>query len=212
MTHFFTFEMPSSDDQGLGRSTDPFARTGGSYSTMPARGNGPTSRLFAPESYSGDGGKKNTWYGVCLTVWNHADEERAKRLKAFKQKLKATEVGGGSALSYSMDGLNLLAGSTTTLEAMPHGSSRLQPGPPRRGNAAWRAMSGPSDYMSASEDDHGSDVDIDVSGAKRRARNNIGTSQLRASTVATDINEDAEAMFEEGEDLYWIPYALTLGE
>ncbi len=213
MTHCFTFELAPVEGQARGRSTDPFARAG-NYSTMPGRGNGPTSRAFTQEAYGhGSGTKKVTWYGVCLTVWNHADEDRAKRLKAFKQKLKAKAVGG--AMSYSMDGLNLLAGSTTTLEAIPPGSSnRLDAGNtgrPRRGNAAWRAMSGPSDYISASEDGHASESDMDASGVKRRAKNNIGVSQLRASTVATDINEDAEAMFEEGEDLYWIPYALTLG-
>jgi hypothetical protein len=71
-------------------------------------------------------------------------------------------------------------------------------------------MSGRSDYFSASEDGQGSDSDVD--GTRRRhGKSILGMSQLRESTIVSDINEDAEAMFGEGEDLYWVPYALTLG-
>jgi hypothetical protein len=149
-----------------------------------------------------------------LTVWNHAHEERARRLKNFKNNLKANAVGGRQ-MSYSVDGINLFAGSTTTLDATGPGSggTRIYPGqavPPRRGNVAWRAMSGRSDYFSASEDGQGSDSDVD--GTRRRhGKSILGMSQLRESTIVSDINEDAEAMFGEGEDLYWVPYALTLG-
>lgn len=210
VTHIFTFELPQVDSNG--------AERGGTYATMPSRG-GPTTRL-GPDSYAAGtsrGGAKQsvTWYGVCLTVWNHADVDRAKRLKAFKQKLRATVVLGGGPMTYSMDALNLLGASTTTLDVTGGGNNRLQPGrplPPGRGNQAWRAMSGVGDYVSASEDGHASESDVDrFGGNRRRGGVTVGNSHLRASTVATEINDDADAAFQEGEDLFWIPYALTLG-
>ncbi len=152
------------------------------------------------------------WYGVCLTVWTAADDERAKKLKILQAKLKKLAEVGNSVYGFE-DGLMLGKGSTATLTPlarMSQASLALSPKPRSRKPSALRVgvMSG---YSSAGGDDTDSVVsESDFEGPFGRQRGAGQRSQLHQSFVGEDLEEEAEALFEPGQERFGIPYALTL--
>lgn len=146
-----------------------------------------------------DNAKETTWYGVCLTVWNHADPERARRLSLVKKKLNTSAH-------------DILAADESTL--MAGTSSVSLAGPAQRGS---RASDGINMKRRASGNRSGSETeptwtDSEYEGG-RNPRQGIRGSFLSQSLVFSDVDGELVNAFQpEADGMFWIPYALTLGE
>ena len=146
-----------------------------------------------------DNARETTWYGVCLTVWNHADPERARRLSLVKKKLNTSAQDVLAA-----DESTLMAGTSSISLAAP-----LQ-----RGS---RASDGINMKRRASGNRSGSETepnwtDSEYEGA-RTPRQALRGSFLTQSLVFSDVDGELVNAFQpEADRMFWIPYALTLGQ
>lgn len=145
-----------------------------------------------------DTARETTWYGVCLTVWNHADPERARRLSLVKKKLNTSAQ-------------DILAADESTLMA---GTSSISLAAPAQRNS--RASDGINMRRRVSGNKSGSETeptwtDSEYEGA-RNPRQALRGSFLSQSLVFSDADgELADAFQAEADGMFWIPYSLTLG-
>jgi nicotinamide N-methyltransferase len=134
------------------------------------------------------------YHGVTLTVWTHADPYRSGILKEIKARAQASKnpldslhsTPLPSTLGAKRSNANSMRGKRT----LPWGLSRQQS----------------ETDMTASETEGGMS-DSDMEGPLgRRAMRGVGLS------VVDCLPEDAAAVFEDGGDVYWMPYAITMGK
>ena len=189
-SHLFTFTIPEEPDSLTTRSLGRNVRA--PLASSPLAGN----RNQAVSSAAGDDtSRATTWYGVCLTVWNHADPERARRLRLVKQKLASSAR-------------DVLAGDESTMLA---GTSMVSLAYPAQRGSHLSDKSAMRRRPSASETEHNW-TDSEREGG-RTPRQGIRGSIMTQSLVFSDADgELANAFQPEGDAMFWIPYSLTLGK
>jgi nicotinamide N-methyltransferase len=192
-THLFSFTIP--EDTSLMGTRSLGRTTRGPMQSSPLAEN----RTQAVSSAANDdNARETTWYGVCLTVWNHADPERARRLGLVKKKLYTSAQ-------------DILAADESTLMA---GTSSISlAAPAQRGS---RASDGINMRRRVSGNKSGSETeptwtDSEYEGTKT-PRQALRGSFLSQSLVFSDADGELTNAFQpEVEGMFWIPYALTLG-
>jgi hypothetical protein len=191
--HLFTFTVPedsaSLGTRSLGRNTR------GPLPSSPLAGN----RTQAISSAANDDtARASTWYGVCLTVWNHADPERAGHLRSVKKRLAASAR-------------DVLAADDSTLMA---GGSMISLAPPgQRGSRIPdynQIRRRPSGNRSGSETEP-TWTDSEH-GGRRTPHQGVRALSTTQSFIFSDVDGELASAFQpEGDAMFWIPYALTLG-
>ena len=135
------------------------------------------------------------FYGVTLTVWTHADSTRTAMLKAVKARSKQTRSGFGSLRSDPV----VLPRSATTAD---NGTRRRDPLP-------W-TMGG-----TASETDFtGTETETGLSESDPETTNRRGPRGIygKMPSAVDSILEETAAVLDDAGDVYWMPYAITLGK
>ncbi|KAF9459896.1 AEX-3 domain-containing protein [Collybia nuda] len=180
-----TFAYPYADD--------PFARPSSAYLGPPSllgHNNQHNSSAVAAASsneMSQSAGSTVTYYGVCLTVWSHADAERSS---AIRRTLEAGRSRKESAQS-------LVASRLKSLRADVSGAASDGPDPTTQAR------------RSAKKNARGPWGDVDTDGAETEAEGAMSESDFEvASTVGHGPGEST--LFLPGDTVFWLPYALTL--
>ncbi|WWC68082.1 uncharacterized protein I206_102001 [Kwoniella pini CBS 10737] len=143
-----------------------------------------------------------TFYGVTLTVWTHADRDRAVQLKSIKMRAERAKLGQGSLNSINPLVQQRRNGSTAPSESGKKGT--------KRGSLHYMMGKNQSegDVTGTSETETGmSDSDLEGPLGRRGIRNTIQGDRL--STVDS-VPEDAAAAYDEASDIFWMPYAITM--
>ncbi|WVF69649.1 hypothetical protein IAT40_004428 [Kwoniella sp. CBS 6097] len=137
-----------------------------------------------------------TFYGVTLTVWTHADKDRALQLKAIKMRAERAKLGQGSL--NSINPLTQRKGSTAP--------SEHKKGTKRTSLQYMMGKNQSEGDITASETETGmSDSDLEGPLGRRGLR----VLSDRLSTVDS-VSEDAAAAYDEASDIFWMPYAITM--
>ena len=135
-----------------------------------------------------DGGPELSYYGVTLTVWTHADGVRASTLKSIKSGMQKSKTGPNSL---SSDPVIPSGGSDT-------GTKPRKPLP-------W-GMSGTASETDVSEiGTNGCDLDGPLS---RKAMRHHLEDQ---SAVLENVQDEPAGVLQDGGDVFWLPYAVTMG-
>lgn len=207
--HAFTFTIPRTDvvssqvngaDNMTGISihsttnSNPYKTT--QYSTL-----SPTSLTHAAaRPVTGDikdaEVNETTYYGVTMTVWTHADKDRTTTLKECKRNAKRTRSG-------------TLA---TSLRHFPNPVTNEANGQRRRSGLPWKTAERGSRTSVTDGDITASETeaaisDSDFDNGMARAR---GISMATRASAIDSLPDDAAGMFGDGDDIFWMPYALTL--
>jgi EEF1A N-terminal glycine/lysine methyltransferase len=180
---------------------DPYARPSSALLGPPPLPGGsrsvPNSPISGGPSTTGssaDGEEGATYYGVCLTVWSHADAERTAAIRrAIDGPLRARKESAHSLRAARLKALRAQAG--VGAPPLPNSSSAVA-GPSRRRPRR------PSD----AETDGG-----DLDGAETEAEGGMTEYESEydgASTVGHAPGEST--VFLPGDAVFWLPYALTL--
>ncbi|PFH54472.1 hypothetical protein AMATHDRAFT_134525 [Amanita thiersii Skay4041] len=180
-----TFTYPYADD--------PFARPSSAYLGPPSLlGHGSHATATAATAAATDASPSNTvtYYGVCLTVWSHADAERSH---AIRRTLEAGRSRKESAQSLIASRLKNLRADLVGSSSGP-GSDSLDPTIQAR-RSAKRSARGPWG-------DGETDGETEGDGAMSESDFEI------ASTVGHGPGEST--LFLPGDTVFWLPYALTL--
>ena len=189
-SHLFTFTIPEDSDALRTRSLGRNIRAPLASSPLAGHRNQAVS-----SAASDDTARASTWYGVCLTVWNHADPERARRLRLVKQKLASSAR-------------DILAGDDSTMLA---GTSMVSLASPAQRGTHLSDKSAMRRRPSASETEHNW-TDSEREGG-RTPRQGMRGSIMTQSLVFSDVDgELANAFQPEGDTMFWIPYSLTLSK
>ncbi|PVF93803.1 hypothetical protein CPB86DRAFT_767097, partial [Serendipita vermifera] len=235
--HTFTFTLPNPPDRELGlpstvsggagrsaadvRSSVYSAATGGRVGPMgmglipSARPSstylGPTTTPLTPaaqEALQAESENATTYYGVCLTVWSHADEERSRAIrKTMEMGLSRMNGGGESVRRKRREKADSLVPPVPSL----HGGSNSVPAralrtsnPDAPGqNTPWSgtdAETEPDDQDFEGETDAGALSESDWEGRRGHLTS--------MSTTRGDVG--GSTLFLPGDTIFWLPYALTL--
>ena len=199
--HSFTFTIPKHDSLAaiartrLDSDLDRLARHDPSFNPSETMLNADESTVLSITDANPEGlsvrnmsaATELTFHGVTLTVWTHADGERAQALKRIKERKEKGKF---------VDSLRSNVPPTPTMDKVP---SR------RRTSLPWgRSKKHSESEMTGSEAEVGLS-DSDFEGVLRRR--NVGSKV----SVGDSIAEDADAVFDDGGDIYWMPYAITMG-
>ncbi|ORY21289.1 AEX-3 domain-domain-containing protein [Naematelia encephala] len=130
------------------------------------------------------------YHGVTLTVWTHADHDRAQILKELKLRVERGK-----------NGLDTL---TSNPLVMPQGTTAESR---RRSSMPWGKQNDATETDGETETGM-SDADFDGPMGSKNTRGVLGDTL----TTAESMPEDAAALFEDGGDVFWMPFAITLGE
>nr|XP_019008347.1 uncharacterized protein I206_06906 [Kwoniella pini CBS 10737]OCF47128.1 hypothetical protein I206_06906 [Kwoniella pini CBS 10737] len=130
-----------------------------------------------------------TFYGVTLTVWTHADRDRAVQLKSIKMRAERAKLGQGSLNSINPLVQQRRNGSTAPSESGKKGTKR-----------------GSLHYMMGKNQSEG-----DVTGTSE-TETGMSDSDLEGDRLSTvdSVPEDAAAAYDEASDIFWMPYAITM--
>lgn len=176
-----TFNYPYADD--------PFARPSSAYLGPPSvitHGNAAASSSAAANDQSPS--STITYYGVCLTVWSHADAERSNAIRRTLEAGRSRKESAQSLVASRLKNLRAdLAGSGSGTDTL---DPTLQARRSARRNA--RGPWGDAETDGETEGDGAvSESDFEV-----------------ASTVGHGPGEST--LFLPGDTVFWLPYALTL--
>ncbi|KAK2461918.1 hypothetical protein APHAL10511_006381 [Amanita phalloides] len=176
-----TFNYPYSDD--------PFARPSSAYlgppSVLPHANAAASSTAGATDPIPSN---TITYYGVCLTVWSHADAERSSAIRRTLEAGRSRKESAQSLVASRLKSLRAdLAGSGS-------GTDSLDPSVQAR-RSARRSARGPWG-------DAETDGETEPDGAMSESDFEI------ASTVGHGPGEST--LFLPGDTVFWLPYALTL--
>ncbi|ODO08610.1 hypothetical protein L198_00341 [Cryptococcus wingfieldii CBS 7118] len=140
-----------------------------------------------------------TYYGVTLTVYSHADKDRALQLKVIKTRSERLKLGTQSSLN-SMNPVSPNYHPPGTRKAST--TSDRKRGRRHLGNLLRNQSEG--DVTLGSETETGvSDSDMEGPLSRRRWAGD------RLSVVES-VPEDVRAVFDEQNDVFWMPYAITI--
>ncbi|WVW78297.1 hypothetical protein I302_100251 [Kwoniella bestiolae CBS 10118] len=212
--HAFTFTIPRHDTLAaiartrLDSAVSGAPNTFSMLSTVDEQGNlDPALHLQArgnPNVRNSASATELTFHGVTLTVWTHADRDRAVQLKSIKMRAERAKLGQGS-----LNSINPLAQAQRKGSTAP--SENGKKGGTKRGSLQYMMGRNQSegDIAGTSETETGmSDSDLEGPlGRRGIIRNTMNSDRL--STVDS-VPEDAAAAYDEASDIFWMPYAITL--
>lgn len=139
-----------------------------------------------------------TFYGITLTVWTHADKHRGRALKHLKAQRERVARGG--------------LPETLRMDSLPRAATERVGQGKKRTSLPWGlSRKGSVDNASASETETGmSDSDLDGLGppGARSLRNALSESR----SVVESLPDESGPVIEDGGDVFWMPYAITLSE
>jgi hypothetical protein len=139
-----------------------------------------------------------TFHGVTLTVWTHADKERGACLKRLKERRERIKNGlpDHSLRSHTP------AARAATVQA--NGSKR-------RTSLPWgMSKKGSTGETSGSETETGmSESDFEMPLGRRQVQVKQSGYDSRGSVIES-IQDDTARVFDDGGDVFWMPYAITL--
>ncbi|KAH9486937.1 DENN domain-containing protein [Psilocybe cubensis] len=173
-------------------SDDPFARPSSAYL-------GPPSLLergahSAPAGVSGNNAgdinpsSSNTiaYYGVCLTVWSHADAERSSAIRRTLEAGRSRKESAQSAVASRLKNLRAdLSGSASDTQDP---TSQARRSAKRNSRGPWADVE--------------TDGETEADGAMSESDFEV------ASTIGHGPGEST--LFLPGDTVFWLPYALTL--
>lgn len=138
-----------------------------------------------------------TFYGVTITIWSHADPARGKLLARIKQRAEHGKTGIDSLMANPLLDASRPASVSNSTRSRNKGK--------RRTSLPW--MNKSAGETEPSEVEGMSDSDFE--GGKRTMRGLfLGSSN---APFVQSVPEDEPIVFEEGQDIYWLPFAITLG-
>ncbi|WVR04747.1 hypothetical protein IAU60_001758 [Kwoniella sp. DSM 27419] len=197
--HAFTFAIPCHDtlsaiartrlNSQVSRSVD-----GGTPLVVGEQGaHGPAKASLSEVQQVAGSASQLTFHGVTLTVWTHADKERAVQLKTIKtrsERAKMSKTSQGS-IGYATQARSSQESGRKAKKRSTLGSL---------GRLMGAGMDSATDFAASETETGMSDSDLDGGGFGR---------SNRRSTVGS-VPEDAVAAYEEASDVFWMPYAITL--
>lgn len=143
--------------------------------------------------------KTTMWHAVTLTVWNSADRDRAARLRRLKRKIDQSSHASGG-IDPDSSALLLAAAASASQSTINVNRSKSP-------NATSRSRSKRHPFRSfVSETEDGGTESDNIRHLHR------GKYQRESAAPELDMDEAATGAFLQGEETFWIPYALTLGE
>ncbi|WVQ79913.1 hypothetical protein IAT38_002014 [Cryptococcus sp. DSM 104549] len=182
-------DLPGSSPLAPGSTSTPAPRGGPAYPAATTRGMANATEI--------------TFYGVTLTVWTHADRERAIQLKGIKLRANRLKLGTQNS-----------TGSMNPASPQPHGAHRKasttsdRKGRSRRSLGYMLRNQSEGDVTVGSETETGmSDSDMEVGGGGGRRGMRGWAERL---SVVESVPEDARAAYDEQSDIFWMPYAITM--
>lgn len=179
-----TFAYPYTDD--------PFARPSSAYLGPPSligHGSRPQSAIITSNDLSGSSTNGTvTYYGVCLTVWSHADAERSN---AIRRTLEAGRSRKESAQSIVTARLKSLRQDITGVGSISDGDPTIQARRSAKKSARGPWSIDPSETDGETENDAVSESDFEV-----------------ASTIGGH-GPGESTLFLPGDTVFWLPYALS---
>ncbi|WVN89327.1 uncharacterized protein L203_104549 [Cryptococcus depauperatus CBS 7841] len=140
------------------------------------------------------------FHGVTLTVWTHADKERALQLKAIKSRSDRLKLG-------TQNSLNSMNPVSPNYQPPGHrkASTTSEKKRPRRSLGRVLRNQSEADITLGSETETGVS-DSDREGALGRR----GTGWVEKMSIVESVPEDVKAVFDEQVDVFWMPYAITM--
>ncbi|KAF9478515.1 hypothetical protein BDN70DRAFT_879853 [Pholiota conissans] len=177
-----TFAYPYSDD--------PFARPSSAYLGPPSLLGHNSSTPAAAAAPAGDMNPSisNTvaYYGVCLTVWSHADAERSNAIRRTLEAGRSRKESAQSAVASRLKSLRSdLSGSASDSQDPTTQARRTAK---RNSRGPWAETE--------------TDAETEADGAMSESDYEV------ASTIGNGPGEST--LFLPGDTVFWLPYALTL--
>ncbi|ODN79529.1 hypothetical protein L202_03489 [Cryptococcus amylolentus CBS 6039] len=193
--HAFSFSIPRQDTlAAVARE-----RLGSAVSGMRNASAAELDRPAPETSKNMTSATELTYYGVTLTVYSHADKDRALQLKVIKTRSERLKLGTQSSLN-SMNPVSPNYHPPGTRKAST--TSDRKRGRRHLGNVLRNQSEG--DVTLGSETETGvSDSDMEGPLSRRRWAGD------RLSVVES-VPEDVRAVFDEQNDVFWMPYAITI--
>lgn len=174
-----TFSYPYADD--------PFARPSSAYLGPPSLlGHASHSNVTAANTSNVTPSSSNvvTYYGVCLTVWSHADAERSNAIRRTLEAGRSRKESAQSIVASRLKNLRDVSGNISDTQD-PTAQAR------RHAKKSARGPWGDVETDPETEGDGGiSESDFEV-----------------ASTVGHGPGEST--LFLPGDTVFWLPYALS---
>lgn len=178
-----TFAYPYNDD--------PFARPSSAYlgpSSLLGHNTHPVPPVpgTSPGAITASPSNTITYYGVCLTVWSHADAERSSAIRRTLEAGRSRKESAQSAVTARLKTLRSdLSGSTNESQDPSHQARR----------SAKRNSRGPWG-------DAETDGETEADGAMSESDFEV------ASTIGHGPGEST--LFLPGDTVFWLPYALSV--
>ena len=127
-----------------------------------------------------------TYYGVCLTVWSHADAERSTAIRRTLEAGRSRKESAQSAVTSRLRSLRSDLSGSASDGGDPHAQARRHHRKSTRG--PWGG-------------DGETDAEMDMDGAVSESDFEV------ASTVGHGPGEST--LFLPGDTVFWLPYALS---
>ncbi|CAG7852425.1 SubName: Full=Uncharacterized protein {ECO:0000313/EMBL:CCA70849.1} [Serendipita indica DSM 11827] len=167
---------------------------------------GPTTTPLTPaaqEALQAESASSTTYYGVCLTVWSHADEERSRAIR------KTMELG---LRSMNADGSVRRGKAREKKDSLvpPNGSQAGQARSPAKTNRSLK-MSNPDAPAWSGTDIETEADDLEFEGENETDTGGISESDWEGRSrngIRGDVG--GSTLFLPGDTIFWLPYALTL--
>lgn len=207
--HSFTFTLPRHDSLNNASWSKHNLGVAGMVSNSPIAAGRSGMESFTPEESiippehaptrelgsSGD----IAYHGVTLTVWTHADRTRAQLLKRIKDRVDSSRAGQDALFEAAM---------TATVDPAPRVTQR---GTMKKGAGPAFARRNRSE-TDISEGTAYTDSEVDAPLGSRRGIPKGVLSRMGSKVGMVPEEGPAVAVFEDGSDVYWTPYAITLGQ
>lgn len=140
-----------------------------------------------------------SFYGVTLTVWTHADKNRAVQLKAMKSRSDRIELGAQN----SLNAMNPVSPSYHRA-----GQRKASTTPDKKGTR--RSLGHVLRNQSEADTTIGSETETGMSDSDMEGPTDRRRGWMDRLSVVESVPEDVKAVFDEQIDVFWMPYAITL--
>ncbi|KIM25078.1 hypothetical protein M408DRAFT_26482 [Serendipita vermifera MAFF 305830] len=186
---------------------------------------GPTTTPLTPaaqEAMQAEAASSTTFYGVCLTVWSHADEERSK---AIRRTVEMRGAGGASVAGGGAGGGSMRRRRKRT-ESSRAGKEKVPPVPSLPGGANSQNLAAARSVRTSNPDtpawsgtDAETEPDVDQDEYDEDGlyiddgtdTGGVSESDWEGRNRTRSRAEMGEsALFLGGDTIFWLPYALTL--
>lgn len=178
---------------------------------------GPVTNPLTPaaqEALQAESANATTYYGVCLTVWSHADEERSRAIRrtvemGMHRAEGSVRRGGGRKKKSSIPPVpSLPSNANGQLTAQTRSVKTSNPDQPGA-NTPWSGTDVETEGDEIEQDgendtDAGAFSESDWEGGGVRSITGGGAGGARTGDMG------GSTLFLPGDTIFWLPYALTL--